>query len=89
MFVRKNRNRSGSISVQIISKEHGKYRVVKIIGFSKDPDEIEKLVMEANNYINYPLNQPPLFSTLSKTDSAILSFVENMSNLQIHTIGRN
>ncbi len=87
MFIRKNRNRSGSISVQVISKEHGKYRVIKTIGCSKDPDEIEKLIMEAKNYINYPPNQPPLFATLSKTDLAILNFVENISNLQIHTIG--
>lgn len=87
MFVRRNRNRSGSTSVQIISKDRGTYRVIRTVGTSKDPDEIERFVLEANNYINYPPDQFPLFSTLSKTDLAIKDFVETMSNAQIHTIG--
>lgn len=87
MFVRKINNRSGSISVQIISKKHGKYQVVKTVGTSKDPDEINMLVLEAKAYVNNPANQIPLFSNLSKTDLAIKNFLENMSNLQIHTIG--
>ena len=87
VFVRKNRNRSGSISVQIISKDRGAYRVIRTVGTSKDPDEIERYLLEANNYINYPPSQLPLFSTLSKTDLAIKDFVKTMSNAQIHTIG--
>jgi len=86
MFVRKNRNRSGSISVQIISKRHGKCRV-ETVGSSKDADEIERLVIEAKNRINNPSNQIPLFSTLSETDLAIKNFLGNMTNLQVHTIG--
>jgi transposase len=87
MFVRKVRNRSGSISVQIISKDRGKYRVVKTVGTSKDPDEVERMIVEAKSQINYPPNQTPLFSILSETDLAIKNFVENMTNLQVHTIG--
>ena len=87
MFVRKNRNRSGSVSVQIISKETKRYRVVETVGTSKDPEEIEKLVVEAKNRINYPANQAQLFSTLSKTDLAIKNFLAGLSNSQIHTIG--
>ncbi len=34
MFLRKKKNKSGSTSVQIISKERGKYKVVKTIGNS-------------------------------------------------------
>ena len=41
MFVRKKKNKSGSISVQIISKEGGKYKVVKTIGSSKYSKEIK------------------------------------------------
>ena len=87
MFIRKNVNRSGSISVQIISKRGGKYRVVQTIGTSRDPDEVEKLVLGAKERINYPSNQLTLFSMLSETDIAIKSFMESMTNLQIHTIG--
>lgn len=87
MFIRKKRNSSGSISVQVISKEHGKYHVIETIGSSKEPDEIEKLMIGARNRIAYPLHQPPLFATLSKDDLVIKSFLEKLSNLQVHTIG--
>lgn len=87
MFVRKNRNRSGSISIQIISKESGKYKITKTVGISSDPDEVERLVIEAREQINYPSNQLQLFSMLSETDKAIKSFLENITNLQVHTIG--
>jgi len=87
MFVRKIRNRSGSISVQIISKDSGRYRVVETVGTSKDPEEVERMVVEAKRRINYPPNQTPLFSILSETDLAIKNFVENITNLQIRTIG--
>lgn len=87
MFVRKNRNRSGSISVQIISKKLGKYSVIETVGTSKNLDEIERLILEAKNRINYPSDQLSLFSTLSETDQSIKNFLENLSNFQIRTIG--
>ena len=43
MFVRKKTNRSGSISIQIVQKIHRKNTVLKTIGCSKDPEELEKL----------------------------------------------
>jgi transposase len=50
MFVRKKPNKSGLVSVQVIDKSHGKYKVVKTIGSSKEPLEIERLVSEAKKY---------------------------------------
>lgn len=87
MFVRRNRNRSGSVSIQIISKRNGRYRVEETVGTSKDPDEIEKFSVEANNKINFPSYQRPLISVLTKEDLAVKNFIENTSNLQIKTIG--
>lgn len=87
MFVRKNRNRGGSVSVQIISKDGGRYRVVETIGTSNDADEIEKLVVEAKDRISNPINQSPLFSFLSGADVAIENFLAGLANSQIHTIG--
>ncbi|YCK90821.1 hypothetical protein ACKGJI_05710 [Sulfurospirillum sp. 1307] len=48
MFVRQKKNKSGSISIQIISKSKGKYKVVETIGCSKNNYEIEKLLKQAN-----------------------------------------
>jgi transposase len=75
------------MSIQIVSKVGGRYRVVKTIGSSSNPEEIERFVLEAKNYVHHPANQLPLFSTLSETDLSIKSFIENLSNLQVHTIG--
>lgn len=51
MYVRKKPNKNGVISVQIIDKSTGKYKMLKTIGSSSDPDEIEKLVNDANQWI--------------------------------------
>ncbi len=42
MFVRRKRNRSGSVSVQVIDKSSG-YRVVKTMGSADEPEELERL----------------------------------------------
>lgn len=51
MFVRKKRNRSGLISVQVIDKSSGKYKVKKTIGSSSDSDEVNRLVTKGNKWI--------------------------------------
>ena len=43
MFIRKKKNRSGSTSIQIVSKDRGRYKVVKTIGCATMLHEIEKL----------------------------------------------
>lgn len=48
MFIRKKKNNSGSISIQIISKNSGKYKVVETIGCSVSDYEIEQLFQQAN-----------------------------------------
>ena len=40
MFVREKKNKSGTVSVQIIDKSSGSYRVAKTVGSSSDPEEI-------------------------------------------------
>ncbi len=49
MFIRKKKNKSGSISIQIISKNNGKYKVIETIGCSKNDYELEQLEKEAKN----------------------------------------
>ena len=58
MFVRKKKNKSGSISVQIIQKDNG-YKVFKTIGSSSDPDEIECLVLRRKHFIKSSDTQQP------------------------------
>ena len=51
MFVRKKLNKSGKVSVQVIDKSSGKYRVVNSFGASSDESVIEKLVAQAQSYV--------------------------------------
>lgn len=87
MFVRKLKNRSGSISIQVIEKKNGRYIVVKSFGASKDPNEIEKLLFTAYTFLLNPTGSSPLFQTMSSEDIAIDSFFETLSNDSIRTIG--
>jgi hypothetical protein len=40
MFVRGKRNKGGTVSVQIIDKSNGSYRVIKTFGTSSDPGKV-------------------------------------------------
>ena len=51
MFVREKRNKSGSVSIQIIDKSNG-YRVIETVGCSSTPREINDLKIKANKLIN-------------------------------------
>lgn len=51
MFVRKKKNKSGLISVQIIDKSSGKYKVLNTIGSAFENAEVEKLFHEGKQWI--------------------------------------
>lgn len=51
MFVRKKKNKSGVVSIQIIDKSGGRYKMLKTIGSSSKVSEIEHLVAEGERWI--------------------------------------
>jgi hypothetical protein len=51
MFVRKKNNPSGVVSVQIIDKSGGKYKVYRTVGSSCDATEIEALYFQGKKWI--------------------------------------
>ena len=51
MFIRKKKNASGKISVQVIDKGRGKYSVLKTIGCSDNALEISTLLHQAERWI--------------------------------------
>lgn len=51
MFVRNKKNHSGTVSVQVIDKNFGSYKVIKTIGCSSDIEEIKRLKVLAREYI--------------------------------------
>jgi hypothetical protein len=52
MFVRQKKNKSGVVSIQVIDKSSGRYKLLRTIGSSSDLVQIDKLIEEARNYIN-------------------------------------
>jgi hypothetical protein len=85
MFIRENKNRSGSVSVQIISKESGKYRVIKSIGSGKTPQEIAFLKQRAQQELRKLQGNLSLF--VSEKDAVVESFLSDLGNAQIQVIG--
>ena len=85
MFIRKKPNKSGSISVQIISKSGGKYHVHKTIGSGQSEQEVEKLYFLAKQELERISAQPKLF--ISETDAVINQVFESLQNASIKTVG--
>lgn len=85
MFVRKKPNPSGLISVQVIDKSRGGYRVVKTMGSSSDPAEVKRLVREGKEFISKVGGQQVLDFTLG--DDAHFLDVLSDSLQQVRLLG--
>lgn len=84
MYVRKKRNPSGVVSVQIIDKSKGRYRVVKTIGSSSDASTIKSLYLEGKKWITSYVGEQDIFEIYNKAleerqvTEYLLSNVENI-----------
>jgi len=86
MFVRKKKNSSGSISVQIIQKVNSKSRLIETVVYSRDESKIKELFFKAlvlsrilypgsklylNDYLHY-------FKKENISDESIYRFVDTI-----------
>ena len=62
MFVRKKKNPSGVVSIQVIDKSRGKYRVVQTIGSSKDPGEVSALYSKGQKWVSAYTGERDMFA---------------------------
>lgn len=85
MFIRKKKNASGSVSVQVIQKVGRKNKVVKTIGCAKVLQDIEKLENLGNQEIKKIRSQTELF--ISEKDQAIEKAFSQLHNSSIRTVG--
>jgi len=85
MFIREIKNRSGSISIQIINKALGRYKVEKTIGCGVERHEIDRLKLLALQEIEHIEKQPSLF--ISENDELIEATISSLSNSSISTVG--
>ena len=87
MFIRKKKNPSGIISVQVIDKSRSKYRVVKTIGSSSDNCIIEELCIQAEDWISGHVGGQDLFKQSSKEQEEVhivQNLLSNIDNILIN-----
>ena len=83
MFVRKKRNKSGTVSIQIIDKSTGSYHVFKTVGSSSDPGEIETLYHQGIELIPKIIGQ----TSIDFASHADRTFVNTLKrNIQAHRL---
>lgn len=85
MFVRKNKNKSGSLSIQIVQKVKRTNKVIKTVGIANTKREEELLILLANNQIEQLKGLSSLF--IEKDDLIVESFVEELSNEHLQNVG--
>lgn len=83
MFVRKKKNKSGVISIQVIDKSSGKYRLVKTIGNSAATAEINSLFKQGQAYINKHKGQVEI--DFDNTDELFSKFIAAIK--QVNVVG--
>jgi len=101
MFVRKKRNPSGIVSIQIVDKSSGRYKVVKTIGSSSDTDTIDSLYIQGKQWVSSHLGEQDIFLThehaseerqvtdywLSNVENILLNGVQLILNQVFNLIG--
>ena len=85
MFLREKKNKSGSISIQIIQKLRGRYKVLQTIGSGRSEQEIVRLTCLGKQEIERLSNQPGLF--VLENDLQVEQVFSNLSNASIRTVG--
>lgn len=85
MFVRKKKNKSGSVSIQIISKNRRKYKVIKTIGCATTVREEELLRLLANTELERLEGKQSLFQ--EPEDLIVDNFVNSIANDHLQIIG--
>lgn len=79
MFVRKKKNKSGVISIQIVDKSSGKYKMLKTIGSSKDSDEVEQLYKQGIDYIRHYQGQGTFDFSTKDFKETVKQSIQNIS----------
>lgn len=85
VFIRQKKNKSGSISVQIISKIGGSYKVEKTIGSTNNEEQVKFLVQQAKLDLLSMIGQSSLF--ISQQDVQVENYLNTIENIQIRTVG--
>lgn len=85
MFIRNKPNASGSVSVQVIQKVKGRYKVVKTVGCATTQHKIDNLVNLAKQEVDELSRQRQLFE--SESDAVVDKVFDALQNASVRTLG--
>lgn len=86
MFVRKKKNKSGVVSIQIIDKSLGKYKMIKTIGSSSNVTEIDLLYQQGLDYIQHYNGQQTFDFACQDFKDTVKQSIRNISIEGIHLL---
>jgi transposase len=87
MFVREKPNKSGKISVQVIEKRAGKYRLLQTIGCTSDLSKVALLKIEAKNWIRLQFGVQEFdFNDYRSQTIAVLEGIDLLTNSGIELL---
>lgn len=81
MFVRRKKNKSGLVSIQVIDKSSGRYKLIKTIGSSSDKNEIESFFKQGQEYIKRYKGQAVFDFTNS--DELFSKFISGITEVNV------
>ena len=87
MFVRKKKNRSGTTSVVVVDKSHGKFKELVTIGISKNEVEINQLVQQGEEWISTYYGTRDIFKEqerIEEENKLINYFISNVENVLLN-----
>lgn len=83
MFIRQKKNKTGTVSVQIIDKSTGKYKLVKTIGSTSDKNIINDYIAQAKSHIQQLTKQKRLDFSLGDDTHFYNTVYESIEGLQL------
>lgn len=85
MFIRKNKNRSGTFSIQIVQKHNRSNRVIKTVGIAQTRREEELLLLLAKTEMERLQGLQSLF--IEHDDLVVENFVNGIANDHLQIVG--
>lgn len=85
MFIRKNKNRSGTFSIQIVQKIKRSNKVIKTIGIAQNKREEDLLILLAKTELERIQGLQSLF--IEHDDLVVENFVNSIANNQLQIVG--
>lgn len=87
VFLRQKKNISGKISVQVIDKSSGRYKVLHTIGSSNIASDVERMVEEGKMWISTYKGEISMDFTNHRSEVlALLEGIESLENIGIELL---